>query len=128
MVKLQKVRSLSPCSPANWCVFFFGALASSVLSSLSGYVDISLIFAVFLGLICTFCFKVCFLNGKRAAWSHGVYTSVIFFKTDECGTFRYLEIPPKDEPDLWMSTSLFVFLRFFLSSFDFHMMPKSKPQ
>ena len=52
-----------------------------------------------------------------AAWSHGVYTIVC---TDERGTFRHLEIAPKDEPDLWRST--IVFLRSWLSHFDFPMM------
>ena len=40
--------------------------------------------------------------------------------TDERGTFRRLEIAPKDEPDLWSST--IVFLRSWLISFDFPMM------
>jgi hypothetical protein len=40
--------------------------------------------------------------------------------TDERGTFRRLEIAPKDEPDLWRST--IVFLRTWLISFDFLMM------
>ena len=40
--------------------------------------------------------------------------------TDECGTFRHLEIAPKDEPDLWRST-IFC-LRSWLISFDFPMM------
>ena len=40
--------------------------------------------------------------------------------TGERGTFRHLEIAPKDEPDLWRST--FYFLRSWLMSFDFPMM------
>ena len=40
--------------------------------------------------------------------------------TDERGTFRRLEIAPKDEPDLWRSTIFF--LRSWLISFDFPMM------
>ena len=40
--------------------------------------------------------------------------------TDERGTFRLLEIAPKDEPDLWRST--IYFLRSWLISFDFPMM------
>ena len=40
--------------------------------------------------------------------------------TDEHGTFRRLEIAPKDEPDLWSST--ICFLRSLLISFDFPMM------
>jgi hypothetical protein len=40
--------------------------------------------------------------------------------TDEGGTFRCLEIAPKDEPDLWRST--IIFLRSWLISFDFPMM------
>jgi hypothetical protein len=102
-------------------------VASSLLSGLSGYVDIGLIFnvdidtfvpvsssiftksfAVVLGLICTFRTKVrsslgSFLSGMTAAWSHGVYTCVLLF-VQMNGTFRCLEIAPKDEPDLWGST------------------------
>ena len=37
--------------------------------------------------------------------------------TDERGTFWHLEIAPKDEPDLWRST--IIFLRYWLISFDF---------
>ena len=48
-----------------------------------------------------------------AAWSHGVCT-------DEHGTFRCLEIAPKDEPDLWRSTTFF--LRSWLISIDFPIM------
>ena len=40
--------------------------------------------------------------------------------TDECGTFRRLEIAPKDEPDLGRSTILI--LRSWLIPFDFPMM------
>ena len=40
--------------------------------------------------------------------------------TDERGTFRRLEIAPKDEPDLWSSTISFI--RSWLISFDFPMM------
>ena len=40
--------------------------------------------------------------------------------TDERGTFRFLEIAPNDEPDLWRSP--IVFLRPWLISFDFPMM------
>ena len=40
--------------------------------------------------------------------------------TYEHGTFRCLEIAPKDEPDLWRSTIFF--LRSWLISFDFPMM------
>ena len=60
-----------------------------------------------------------------AAWSHGVYTynciqlhTIVC--TDEHGTFRHLEIAPKDEPDLWMSTIFF--LRSWLICLDFPMM------
>ena len=40
--------------------------------------------------------------------------------TEERGTFRRLEIAPKDEPDLWRSTIFF--LRSWLISFHFPMM------
>ena len=40
--------------------------------------------------------------------------------TDERGTFRHLEIAPKDEPDLWRSTIFF--LRSWLIYLDFPMM------
>ena len=39
--------------------------------------------------------------------------------TDERGTFRCLEIAPKDEPNLWRSTTFF--LRSWLICFDFLM-------
>ena len=52
-------------------------------------------FAVVLGLICTFRTKVHSSLGDR--------TRVIVC-TDERGTFKCLEISPKDEPDLWRST------------------------
>ena len=44
--------------------------------------------------------------------------------TDERGTFRHLEIAPKDEPDLWGSTIFF--LRFWLISFDFPMISRNE--
>ena len=63
-------------------------------------------FAVVLGLISTFRTKVhsslgdrTFLNGMTAAW--------YILCTDERGTFRHLEIAPKDEPDFWGSTIIF---------------------
>ena len=40
--------------------------------------------------------------------------------TDERGTFRRLEIAPKEDPDLWRSTNFL--LRYWLISFDFPMM------
>ena len=40
--------------------------------------------------------------------------------TDERGTFRRLEIAPKDEPDLWMPTIFFMMS--WQISFDFPMM------
>ena len=42
-----------------------------------------------------------------AAWFRGVYTCVLLF-INECGTFRHLEIAPKDVPDLWRSTIYFL--------------------
>jgi hypothetical protein len=70
-------------------------------------------FAVVLGLICTFCTEVrsslgdrtCLLpepcDGCVVPWCLYLHTIVC---TDECGTFKHLEISPKDEPDLWRST------------------------
>ena len=46
--------------------------------------------------------------------------------TDEHGTFRRLEIAPKDEPDLWRSTKKC--LRSWLTSFDFPMMSSKEAQ
>ena len=63
--------------------------------------------------------RVSFLSGITAAWSHGVYTCVLFC-TDEHGTFMHLEIAPKDEPDLWRSPIFF--LRSWLISCDFPIM------
>jgi hypothetical protein len=45
------------------------------------------------------------------AWSHGVYTCV------QICTFRHLDEPDKDEPDLWRS---------WLISFDFPMMSSNE--
>ena len=65
-------------------------------------------FAVVLGLICTFRIKVRSSLGDRmrllperyegcvVPW--GLYLRTIVC-TDECGTFRHLEIAPKDEPE-----------------------------
>ena len=110
----------------------FGAVASSLLSGLSGYVDVPFSiftrsFAVVLGLICTFRKvrsslgdRTCFLpkryDGSVVPWCLYLHTIVC---TDERGTFRRFEIAPKDEPDLWRSTIFF--LRSWLISFDFPM-------
>ena len=81
--------------------------------------------AVVLGLICTFRTKVHSSLGDRThlfleqydgcvvPWCLYLRTIVC---TDERGTFRHFEIPPKDEPDLWRSTISG------LISFDFPMM------
>ena len=121
-------------------------MASSLLSGLSGYVDIGLVFtmdidtfvpvspsiftrsfAVVLGLICTFCIKVRSSLGDRThllperydgcmvPWCLYLRTIVC---TDKRGTFRHLEIAPKDEPDLWRSTKKL--LRSWLISFFSH--------
>ena len=45
--------------------------------------------------------------------------------TDKRGTFMHLEIDPKDEPDLWRST--IIFLRSWPISFDFPMMSSKEP-
>ena len=86
-------------------------------------------FAVDLGLICTLRNKVrsCLddrtgllpkqYDGCVVPWC--LYLSNIVC-TDERGTFRHLEIAPKDEPDLWRSTIFF--LRSWLISLDFSMM------
>ena len=70
-------------------------------------------FAVVLGLIYTFRIKVRSSLGDRTRllperndgyvvpWC--LYLRIIVC-TDERGTFRRLEIAPKDEPDLWRST------------------------
>ena len=53
-----------------------------------------------------------------------VVPQCLFLRTIDCadehGTFRRLEITPKDEPELWRSTIFF--LRSWLISFDFSMM------
>ena len=70
-------------------------------------------FAVVLVLICTFRTKVRSSVGDRmrllperydgcvVPWFLYLHTIIC---TDERGTFRRLEIAPKDEPDLWRST------------------------
>ena len=114
-------------------------MASSLLSGLSGYVDIGLIllwiyvdtfvpvsssiftrsFAVVLGLICTFRTKVrssledrMRLLPERCDGFVYTYTWCLYLHivvctlhivvcTDERGTFRCLEIAPKDEPEVY---------------------------
>ena len=73
-------------------------------------------FAVVLELICTFHINVRSSLGDRTRllperydgclvqWCLYLRTIVC---TDERGTFRRLEIAPKDEPDLWRSTNFF---------------------
>ena len=56
-------------------------------------------------------------DGCVVPWCLYLHTIVC---TDERGTFRRLEIAPKDEPDLWRST--ISLLRSWLISFDFPMM------
>ena len=113
----------------------FGAMANSLLSGLSGYVDIGLVFtvdvdivvpvsssiftrsfAVVLGLICAFRTKVHSYLGHRTHLLPERYDSCVVpwclylrtvVCTDEHGTFRLLEIAPKDEPDLWRPTIFF---------------------
>ena len=84
---------------------------------------------VVLGLICTFRTNVRSSLGDRMrllpVWYDGsVVPWCLYLRTivcsDECGTFRHLEIAPKDEPDLWRSTIFF--MRSWLNSFDFTMM------
>ena len=84
-------------------------------------------FAVVLGLICTFRTKVRSSPGDRVRlfperydacvvpWCLYLHTIVC---TDERGTFRLLEIAPKDEPDLWRSTKRII-LRSWLNFFRF---------
>ena len=73
-------------------------------------------FAVVLGLICTFRTNVRSSLGDRTRlfpeWYDGhVVPWCLYLRTivctDEYGTFRRLEIAPKDEPDLWRSTIFF---------------------
>ena len=100
----------------------FGAVACSLLSGLSGYVDIGLVLLCIqillylflpstfvLGLICTFRTKVCSSLGDRTRllperydgclvpWC--LYLCTIVY-TEPCGTFRRLELASTDEPDL----------------------------
>ena len=86
-------------------------------------------FAVVLGLICTFRTKVRSSLGDRTHLVSERYDGCVvpwcldllsIVCTAEHGTFRHLEIAPKDEPGLWRSTNLF--LRSWLISLDFPMM------
>ena len=61
--------------------------------------------------------NVTLYDGCMVPWCLYLRTIVC---TDERGTFRHLEIAPKNEPDLWRST--FLFLRSWLIYFDFPMM------
>ena len=119
------------------CRFYggFGTVASSLLSGLSGYVDIGFVFtvdidnfvpvsssiftssfAVVLGLICTFQTKVHSSLGDRRCLLPEPYDDCVvpwclylrnIVCTDERCTFRRLVISPKDESDLWRSAIFF---------------------
>ena len=84
-------------------------------------------FAVVLGLICTFRTKVRSSPGDRTRLIPELYDGCVvplYFRTivckDQHGTFRRLEITPKDEADLWRSANFL--LRSWLIYFDFPMM------
>ena len=86
-------------------------------------------FAVVLGLICTFRTEVRSSLGDRTRllperYDGGMVPWCLFLRsivcTDEYGIFGHLEIPPKDQPDLWRSTIFY--LRYWLIYFDFPMM------
>ena len=86
-------------------------------------------FAVVLGLICISHTKVRSSLGDRTRLLPELYDGCVvpwclyllylhtIVCTDERGTFRRLEIAPKDEPDLWRATMFF--LRSWLISLDF---------
>ena len=88
-------------------------MVSSLLSDLSGYVDIGLVLLCCSGIDLHFPTKVRSSLGDRmrllperydgceVPWCLYLRTIVC---TDERCTFRHLEIAPKDEPDLWRST------------------------
>ena len=108
-------------------------MASSLLNGLLGYVDIGLILlfppASSQGPLLLFCTKVRSSLGDRTCLLPEQYDACVvpwclylstIVCTDERGTFRCLEIAPKNEPDLWRFT--ISFLRSWLISFDFPMM------
>ena len=73
-------------------------------------------FAVVLGLICNFRTKVRSSLGDRTRllperYDGCVVSWYLYLRTvvctDERGTFRHLEIAPKDEPDLWRSSNFY---------------------
>ena len=72
-------------------------------------------FAVVLGLICTFHTKVHSSLRDRMGLLPERYDGCVvpcrlYLRIDERGTFRRLEIAPKDEPDLWvLQIILFIF-------------------
>ena len=139
---LRKVRSLSPCAVAKrrmaflwqfWSSGFFQAERTFRLSryrtrftvDIDTFVPVSSSiftrsFAVVLGMICTFLTKDRRgllperYDGSMVPWCLYLCTIVC---TDEHGTFRHLEIAPKDEPDLWRSTIFFWGLGWFLLTF-----------
>ena len=87
-------------------------------------------FADVLGLICTFRTKVRSSLGDRTPLLPEQYDGCVvqwclylqtIVCTDECGTFRHLEIAPKDKPDLVYKSTIF-FMRSWFISFDFPMM------
>ena len=132
----QKVQSLSPCVVAKrslaflcwfWSSGFFLAerpfrlcrYRTRFTVDIGTFVPVSSSiftrsFAVVLGLICTVRTKVRSSLGDRTHLLPERYDAVpwyLYLHTIVCinkhGTFRRLEIAPKDEPDLWRSTIFF---------------------
>ena len=128
---------LCPCVHLQTVIWLFyvafGVMASSSLSGLSAHVGTGLVSLCMMTLSCQFQpasshsvlllfwgwyahfapkhvhLWVTELPEQHDGWTFPwcLYLYIIVW-TDECGTFRHLEIVPKDEPDLWMSTIFFM--------------------
>ena len=132
MMKITGLVLLSgrTCTISGWLNTFLPHCRTRFTVDIDTFVPVSYIFTrsftrsfvVVLWLICTFRNKVHSSLGDRTRllperYDGCVVPSCLYLRTivctDESGTFRCLEIAPKDEPDLWRS---------WLISIDFPMM------
>lgn len=96
------------------CISFvaFGVTASSSLGGLSAYINLNdslkSLSLLFQGLIHTICSRTLTPLSQPSLLSkqYYVWTILRVCWTDERGTFKDLDILPKDQSDLWRSTSL----------------------
>ncbi|CDQ68585.1 unnamed protein product [Oncorhynchus mykiss] len=107
---LQKVRSLSPCAAFLWRFWSIGFFLAKQRFRLCRYrtrftVDIDTFVPVSSSIFTRTRLLPEWYDGYVVPWCLNWLTIVC---TDRLGIFRHLAIAPKDEPDLWRSTIIFL--------------------